>query len=262
MSIEIATGIMVFIVGMIFGSFYNVVGYRLPNEMSIAFPSSHCPNCNHKLKFYELIPVFSYVFLLGKCKSCKKRISFLYPFFEIITGLLFLLSYMVFGINIKFFISITFISILIIISISDIRYYIIPDEVLIVGSLLIIIELIINSLISDINLISGVLIPILNGLGAFAILYLFKVFGDVVFQKESLGGGDIKLMFLIGLTLGFDMSIVTIFIASFIALPLSVVSLIKNDNNILPFGPYLSIAAVVIFLTNLNLNMILQFFIK
>lgn len=262
MSIKIATGIMVFIVGMIFGSFYNVVGYRLPNEMSIAFPSSHCPNCNHKLKFYELIPVFSYVFLLGKCKSCKKRISFLYPFFEIITGLLFLLSYMVFGINIKFFISITFISILIIISISDIRYYIIPDEVLIVGSLLIIIELIINSLISDINLISGVLIPILNGLGAFAILYLFKVFGDVVFQKESLGGGDIKLMFLIGLTLGFDMSIVTIFIASFIALPLSVVSLIKNDNNILPFGPYLSIAAVVIFLTNLNLNMILQFFIK
>ena len=224
MSIKIATGIMVFIVGMIFGSFYNVVGYRLPNEMSIAFPSSHCPNCNHKLKFYELIPVFSYVFLLGKCKSCKKRISFLYPFFEIITGLLFLLSYIVFGINIKFFISITFISILIIISISDIRYYIIPDEVLIVGSLLIIIELIINSLISDINLISGVLIPILNGLGAFAILYLFKVFGDVVFQKESLGGGDIKLMFLIGLVLGFDMSIVTIFIASFIALPLSFIS--------------------------------------
>lgn len=262
MSIKIATGIMVFIVGMIFGSFYNVVGYRLPNEMSIAFPSSHCPNCNHKLKFYELIPVFSYVFLLGKCKSCKKRISFLYPFFEIITGLLFLLSYIVFGINIKFFISITFISILIIISISDIRYYIIPDEVLIVGSLLIIIELIINSLISDINLISGVLIPILNGLGAFAILYLFKVFGDVVFQKESLGGGDIKLMFLIGLVLGFDMSIVTIFIASFIALPLSFISLVKNDNNVLPFGPYLSIAATIILLTNLNLDIILKFFIK
>lgn len=262
MSIEIATGIMVFIVGMIFGSFYNVVGYRLPNGMSIAFPSSHCPNCNHKLKFYELIPVFSYVFLLGKCKSCKKRISFLYPFFEIITGLLFLLSYMIFGINIKFFISITFISILIIISISDIRYYIIPDEVLIAGSILIIIELIINSLINDINLVSGVLIPILNGLGAFAILYLFKVFGDVVFQKESLGGGDIKLMFFIGLTLGFDMSIVTIFIASFIALPLSVISLIKNDNNILPFGPYLSIAAIIILLSNLNLDMILQFFTK
>ena len=262
MNIEIATGIMIFIIGMFFGSFYNVVGYRLPNNMSIVFPSSHCPNCNYKLKFYELIPVLSYIFLLGKCKKCKKRISLLYPFFEIITGILFLLSYLSFGISIKFFISITFISILIIISISDIRYYIIPDEVLLVGSILIILELIINALINNMSFINGVVLPFLNGLGAFAILYLFKVFGDVVFQKESLGGGDIKLMFLIGLTLGFDMSIVTIFIASFIALPLSVVSLIKNDNNILPFGPYLSIAATIILLTNLNLDIILKFFIK
>lgn len=262
MNIEIATGIMIFIIGMIFGSFYNVVGYRLPNNMSIVFPSSHCPNCNHKLKFYELIPVLSYIFLLGKCKKCKKRISLLYPFFEIITGILFLLSYLSFGINIKFFISITFISILIIISISDIKYYIIPDEVLLVGSILIILELIINTLINNVSFINGVVLPFLNGLGAFSILYLFKIFGDVVFQKESLGGGDIKLMFLIGLVLGFDMSIVTIFIASFIALPLSFISLVKNDNNVLPFGPYLSIAATIILLTNLNLDIILKFFIK
>lgn len=262
MNIEIATGIMIFIIGMIFGSFYNVVGYRLPNNMSIVFPSSHCPNCNHKLKFYELIPVLSYIFLLGKCKKCKKRISLLYPFFEIITGILFLLSYLSFGINIKFFISITFISILIIISISDIKYYIIPDEVLLVGSILIILELIINTLINNVSFINGVALPFLNGLGAFSILYLFKIFGDVVFKKESLGGGDIKLMFLIGLVLGFDMSIVTIFIASFIALPLSFISLVKNDNNVLPFGPYLSIAATIILLTNLNLDIILKFFIK
>lgn len=83
-----------------------------------------------------------------------------------------------------------------------------------------------------------------------------------MFKKESLGGGDIKLLFFIGLTLGFDMSIVTIFMASFIALPLSVISLIKNNNNVLPFGPYLSIAAVIILLLKLNLNMILEFFTK
>lgn len=262
MSIEVLTAIMVFIIGLVFGSFYNVVGYRLPNGMSIVFPQSHCPNCNHKLKFYELIPVISYIFLLGKCKKCKKRISFSYPFFEILTGVLFLLSYLVFGINVKFFIGITFISILIIISISDIKYYIIPDEVLIVGSIIIIVELIINSLIMDVSLINGVVMPILNGLGSFALLYLFKVFGDAVFQRESLGGGDIKLLFVIGLVLGFDMSIVIIFIASFIALPLSVISLIKNDNNILPFGPYLSVASAVVLLTNLNLDMILEFFTK
>lgn len=262
MDFEPAIGLMIFVFGMVLGSFYNVVGYRLPIDMSIVYPSSHCPNCKHKLKFYELIPVFSYIFLFGKCRECKKRISLSYPFFEALTGFLFFISYIVFGINIEFFISITFISILIIISISDIKHYIIPDEVLIIGSILIIVELIIKSIINDISFFNGIMLPVLNGLGAFAILYLFKVFGDAVFQRESLGGGDIKLLFVIGLVLGFDMSMVTIFIASFIALPLSVISLIKNDNNVLPFGPYLSAAAIIILLSNLNLDIILQFFTK
>lgn len=262
MSLETFNGVMIFIVGLVFGSFFNVVGYRLPNDMSIVFPASHCPNCNHKLKFYELIPVLSYVFLRGKCKQCKKRISLFYPFFELLTATLFLLSYLVFGMNMKFIISITFISVLIIISISDIKYYIIPDEVLIIGTVLIIIELVISTVLSGTSLFKGVLMPVLNGAGSFALLYLFKVFGDLVFKKESLGGGDIKLLFFIGLTIGFDMSIVTIFIASFIALPLSIISLIKDDNNVLPFGPYLSVGAVIILLLNLNLDAIFQLFIK
>ena len=77
MSYEVFISIMIFIFGLVFGSFFNVVGYRIPNNMSIIFPESHCPNCNHKLKFYELIPVLSYVFLKGKCKKCKKG----YPYF-------------------------------------------------------------------------------------------------------------------------------------------------------------------------------------
>ena len=262
MNLEIFNGVMIFIVGLIFGSFYNVVGYRLPNNMSIVFPASHCTNCKHKLKFYELIPVISYIFLGGKCKVCKERISIFYPFFELLTGILFLLSYLKFGLTLEFLIAITFISVLIIISISDVKYFIIPDEVLIVGTLLIIVELIANVVVNNISVFSGLVMPILNGLGAFAILYLFKALGDLIFKTESLGGGDIKLLFFIGLVLGFDMSIVTIFIASFIALPLSIVSLIKNNNNILPFGPYLSVAATIIMLTGLNLNMILNFFTK
>lgn len=260
MGYEVFISIMIFIFGLVFGSFYNVAGYRIPNNMSIIFPESHCPNCNHKLKFYELIPVLSYVFLKGKCKKCKKRISIFYPFFELLTGILFLLSYLVFGFNIKFFISITFISILIIISISDIKYYIIPDEVLITGFILLLIEFIINMLINKLGIFNGLIKPILNGLGSFAILYLFKTLGDFMFKKESLGGGDIKLMFIIGLVLGFDMSLVTLFLSSFIALPLSVISLIKNDNNILPFGPYLSISAVILLLTQINIVDILNFF--
>lgn len=222
MNIEVFNSIMIFISGLVFGSFYNVVGYRVPNNMSIAFPSSHCPNCNHKLKIHELIPVLSYIFLRGKCSVCKKRISIFYPFFELLTGILFLLSYMVFGFSINFVISIIFVSTLIIISISDFKYYIIPDEVLIVGVVLIIVCMILNCFINDVTVVKGLLLPLFNAVGSFIVLYLFKMIGDKVFKKESLGGGDIKLLFLIGLVLGFDMSMVTIFIASFIALPFSV----------------------------------------
>lgn len=254
--------IIIFIFGMVFGSFYNVVGYRLPINKSIAYPPSNCPKCNHKLKFYELIPIFSYIFLKGRCYKCKEKISIIYPVFEFITGLLFLLSYISFGFSIKFIIAITFISVLIIITISDIRYYIIPDEVLVIGIILIIFELLINSFINNISILNGVLMPILSGVLSFGVLYIFKLIGDFVFKKESLGGGDIKLLFLIGLVLGFDMSIVTIFLASFIALPLSVVGLIKNNTNVLPFGPYLSLSSIIILLTKLDLNMILNFLSK
>ncbi len=260
MGIDVLMGFMIFIFGLVLGSFYNVVGYRVPNNMSIVFPASHCPNCNHKLRFYELIPVLSFVFLGGKCKKCKKRISFFYPFFELLTGICFLLSYLVFGISIEFFISITFLSTLIIISISDLKYYIIPDEVLIVGTILLLIEMIINCIINDVSFFNGLFMPILSGAGSFAILFLIKILGDAFFKKESLGGGDIKLLFVIGLVIGFDMSLVSIFLASFIALPVSVVQLVKKNDNVVSFGPYLSLAAAIILLTNLNFDKLLLFF--
>ncbi len=261
MNIDVLISVFVFVIGLLFGSFYNVVGYRLPDNQSIAFPNSHCPNCKHQLKFYELIPLISYIFLGGKCRVCKKRISIIYPFFELLTGILFLLSYMVFGLSIEFAISITFISILIIVSISDVRYYIIPDEVLIVGIIILLIEYILKCFIMDLSFFNTVIYPILNGLASFAILYLFKILGDFLFKKESLGGGDIKLLFLIGLVLGFDMGMLSIFIAAFIALPFSFYTLLKEDINVLPFGPYLSIASVIILLMQLDLNMVLDLFI-
>lgn len=260
MSLELLYLIMVFIIGLVFGSFFNVVGYRVPNKMSIIYPDSHCPNCNHKLKFYELVPVLSYVFLGGKCKSCKKRISIFYPFFELLTGILFALCYLSYGISIKFFIGITLISILVIISISDFKYYIIPDEVLIAGTILIIIELIIGCIINNTSVIKNILFPILSGVLAFITIYIFKVIGDKVFKKECLGGGDVKLLFFIGLALGYDMSLVTVFLAAFIALPFSIIGLIKNNNNVIPFGPYLSMSAIIILLTKMDLNMIFNFF--
>lgn len=254
--------VMVFIFGLIFGSFYNVVGYRVPKKESIVFPSSNCPNCKHKLKFYENIPLLSYMFLGGKCKCCKKRISIIYPFFEALTGVLFLICYLVFGLTPSFASSIIIVSVLIIITISDIRYYIIPDEVLIIGSILLIISYVVTCFINKTSFVDGVLFKILHGLGSFALLYLIKALCDFLFKKESLGGGDIKLLFFIGLSIGLDMSIVTIFMSSFIALPLSIYNLIKKDTNILPFGPYLAISTLIILFTKLDINTIYNFFIS
>ena len=99
---------IIFIFGMVIGSFFNVLGYRLPKKESIVFPSSHCPNCKHKLNFRDLFPVLSYLFLKGKCRYCKIKISPIYPLIELITGILFVISYLIFGISIDFIIAIVF----------------------------------------------------------------------------------------------------------------------------------------------------------
>ena len=125
--------------GLVLGSFYNVLGYRLPKKESIVFPSSHCPNCNHQLKFWDLIPVLSYIFLKGKCHYCKKKISIIDPIIELATAILFVISYYIFGFSMNFFIALIFSSICIITISSDVRYMIIEDSVLIVGEILILI---------------------------------------------------------------------------------------------------------------------------
>lgn len=238
--------IVTFIFGTVLGSFYNVVGYRLPKNESLIKPSSHCPKCNHKLGPSELIPILSYIIQRGKCKNCKQKISLFYPVFEFATGLLFAISYIIFGYSIEFAISITFISILLIIIISDYQTMIIPDEVLVVGGILLIIELIIKNG-------TNIWMNLLDAIIAFIIMYLIKKFGDFIFKKESMGGGDIKLMAIFGLVLGWQMSIISIFMASFIGLPISLYFLYKNKTDIIPFGPFLSVSAIIIWLLQINI---------
>ena len=128
---ELYYTIVSFFFGIVLGSFYNVVGYRLPRGESLIYPSSHCTNCNHKLGILDLFPIFSYLFLGGKCRYCKEKISLFYPIFEFTTGVLFAISYKVFGASIDFFIAIILISTLLIIIISDYQTMIIPDKLLI-----------------------------------------------------------------------------------------------------------------------------------
>ena len=130
--------IVTFIFGTVLGSFYNVVGYRLPKGESLVSPPSHCTNCGHRLTPIELIPILSYLIQGRKCKNCKQKISAFYAIFEFLTGLLFVISYLIFGFSIDFVIAITFISMLLIVIISDYQTMIIPDEVLIFSTILLI----------------------------------------------------------------------------------------------------------------------------
>ena len=250
---EVYYTIVLFIFGTVLGSFYNVVGYRLPKQESLIKPSSHCPNCGHVLKPYELVPIFSFLFLGRKCLKCKQKISWFYALFEFLTGILFATSYLVFGFSFELLLALTLISVLIIVIISDYQTMTIPDELIIFGIVSISIEILIM------NGFKNLLLSYLGGLIAFAFMYLLKLFGDCVFKKESMGGGDIKLMFLIGVALGWQGAFVTIFLSAFIALPVSIIILLIKKDHILPFGPFLSIAAMLVLFTNLDFNLIINF---
>ncbi len=237
-----------FVLGTIFGSFYNVVGYRIPKGESLLYPSSHCPKCNHKLGPLELIPILSFMFLGGKCKNCKEKISWFYPIFEFSSGVSFALSYVVFGFSLECLLSIVFISMLLIIIISDYQTMTIPDSILIFFTALIII---IKTFMIGIN---GVGIALLNGVASFIFMLLLKLFGDFLFKRESMGGGDIKLLAVFGLVIGFPMSIVSVFLAAIIGLPISIILVKKNSSHEIPFGPFLAISAIIITLLNIDIN--------
>ncbi len=241
--------LFIFIFGLILGSFYNVVGIRLLKKESIVKPGSHCPKCKTFLSWYENIPVLSYIFLKGKCKHCGESISRIYPTMELLTGLLFLFSYLLYGLTPEFFISLVISSLIVIIFITDTKEMIILDESILVSGTLI---LIINILFFGIK---AALVSLLSGLGIFAIMYVLMIMGNNIFKKESLGGGDIKLSFVAGMTLGFPLGIFYIVLASFLAFPYALYVSIKNKANMLPFGPFL---AVSIFITYTNQALIIE----
>lgn len=248
--------IIFFIFGTVLGSFFNVVGYRLPKGESISTPPSQCPKCNHRLKPIELIPIFSFLIQKGKCRSCGSKISGFYPFFEFLTGVFFSLSYIKFGISIDLLIAITFISMLMIIIISDYLYFIIPDEVLIFFGILLAIQIFIKGGIFSLGW------AILDGIIALLIMLLLKKLGDFLFKKESMGGGDIKLLFIFGLLFEWENALLIIFLGSIIGLPVSLIIVKKERGHIIPFGPFLSAGALLMLFTHIDINTIIKFLYK
>lgn len=244
---------LVFVFGLILGSFYNVVGYRLPNGISIVYPPSHCPNCNKKITWYQNIPLLSYFFLKGKCHYCHQKISVIYPLVEFTTGLLFLTAYLKYDLTFRFIISIIIISLLMIITISDTKYLVINDSVLLGGFFLLLITtfLSFNIKYTIKSLLSGILM--------FLVIYALRLIGNHLFKKDTIGGGDIKLMFLIGFILGPLNSLLALFLSSFLAFPISLYNYLKHKENVIPFGPFLLLGTLIIYLFNLDLITIFNF---
>ena len=234
------------------GSFYTVVGQHLPNHEPFITNRSHCDICNHKLSFLDMIPIISYLFLKGKCRYCHTKISNLSTYMELFTGILFACSYYVFGLSYNLLIALGIVTILIIVSVSDITYFIIPDELLIffTGYFLIIIAL--N------NGVITALWSILSGFLLFSVMYIIMLFGNFMFKKETLGGGDIKMMFVFGLILHPIIGIFSIFLSSLLALPISMLLLWKKNQNLIPFGPFLIIGSAILYFTKITPEIILK----
>ncbi|QBP40771.1 prepilin peptidase [Paenisporosarcina antarctica] len=227
-----------FIYGLIFGSFFNVVGLRVPKNESIVNPPSHCTVCDRRLTFKDLVPVFSFIFLKGKCRVCGTKINWIYPVMELTTGILFAFAYWKIGFSLELIVAILFVSMLVIITVSDLAYMLIPDKVLLFFGILLIIARVFSPLDPWWD-------SILGAAGGFGLLLLIAIL-----SKGGMGGGDIKLFAVIGLVLGIIPTLLTLFLAAFIGAIVGVIHLRRSKQGRktpVPFGPSIALAAIIVY---------------
>ncbi|NIO48071.1 MAG: prepilin peptidase [Candidatus Aminicenantes bacterium] len=225
--------------GLAWGSFLNVVIYRLPLRMSLFKPSSSCPHCKEKIKFYDNIPVLSFLLLRGKCRHCKGRISLRYPLVEILTAVCFLLLYSKHSLSFFFFASCVFVCALIALGFIDFYHQILPDEITLSGLLL---ALIYSLFREDLNLRQA-LIGAVAGAGFLLFIYVAYY---LLRKKEGLGLGDVTMMLLIGAYLGWRQAFFTLILASFVGALVGIFFIFyrkKDFQYSLPFGTFLAPAA-------------------
>lgn len=233
--------IFVFCFGMCIGSFMNVCIYRLPLEKSIADPPrSVCPNCSSMIKFYDNIPVLSYLWLKGRCRHCNTPISFRYPLVEVLAGLVALGVWLTFGLTLQGLVYFVFISSLLTITFIDIDHKIIPNVITLPG---IPIGLVLALGLPSITLVDSLLGLLAGGGSLFLVAWGYSLLTG----KEGMGGGDIKLLAMIGTIVGWKGVFFTIFVASAVGMVVGgTVMLVKGKNMkfAVPFGPFLSIGAI------------------
>jgi len=236
--------VLIFILGLIVGSFSNVCIYRIPRNESIIYPASHCPKCRSKIKPFDNIPLLSYILLKGRCCNCKSKISLQYPIVEFLTGLTYLTIYLIYGLSIQSLIYIILSSALIIIAFIDLNEQIVPDVISLPG---IAIGFIISFFVPYISFINSAL-GILAGGG---IILVIAMGGSAIFKKEAMGGGDVKLAAMIGAFLGWKYIIISLFLGFFtgaLAGIFLIMAKIKKKEDAVPFGPFIILGSFITFL--------------
>ena len=229
------------ILGALIGSFLNVCILRLPREESIVWPGSHCPYCKKPIKAYDNIPIISYFLLRGRCRECQAPISTQYPLVEGVTGLGSLFLFAKYGLSISYLVYFAFIASLIVVTVIDLYHQIIPDVISLPG---IGVGLLASLVIPQITFVNS-LIGILLGGGS---LFLVATVYQWLFKREGMGGGDVKLLAMIGAFLGWKSVILTILLGSLIGSITGIIIMILKGKDFkypIPFGPFLSLGAVV-----------------
>ena len=236
-------GLVVLLFGACIGSFLNVCIYRIPENKSIVFPGSFCPNCNKSIPFYCNVPILSYIFLRGRCKFCKQPISIRYPLIEVLTGLFAILLFHKFGLTPAMIYWFVFISVLITISFIDIDHQIIPDIISLPGILIFASSF---YFLPEMT-IKDTLLGVLAGGGS---LYAIAFFYYLLRKQEGMGGGDIKLLAMIGAATGIKGVAFTIFAGSLFGTLFGILIMLytkmaDTKNLRIPFGPFLSVGAIL-----------------
>ncbi len=232
--------VFVFIFGLCIGSFLNVCIYRLPSSQSITRPRSHCPNCGELIRFYDNIPVLSYLVLRGQCRYCRKTISFRYPVVEILSGLFALVTFLKYGVTLEAIIYYVFITALLVITFIDIDHQIIPDIITLPGIPLFFIAGFALPRLTYIDSIIGIFA---GGGSLFLVAWVYQL----LTKKEGMGGGDIKLLAMIGALIGWQGVLFTIFVASAVGTVSGILVMLKARKSMklaIPFGPFLAIGGI------------------
>lgn len=230
-----------FVFGMVVGSFLNVCICRMPKNESVVSPPSHCPGCSYQIRWYDNIPLVSYLLLRGKCRGCDAHISLQYPLVELLNGILSLCLFLRFGPSPAFAALFLFCSALVVITFIDIEHQIIPDEISLPG---IAVGFILSFVLQGHTWLNSLLGILLGGGSLLLVAYLYQKLTG----KDGMGGGDIKLLAMMGAFLGWKAVPFIIFTSSLVGslIGVSIMLLQKKDSKFaIPFGPYLAFGAVL-----------------